>query len=119
MVTAPADGGRHIEHLLGEFRDLLLKRSTQILQAGGSPGGVASCGQLGRDRQRHLAQHDKARAQAELDTAQERLETARKALSDEYGISTADEAKELQARLQAELEAAQEDIEKVLSEAGA
>lgn len=64
-------------------------------------------------------QAEKARAQAELDTAQERLGSARKALSDEYGISTADEAKELQTRLQAELAAAQESIEKVLSEAGA
>lgn len=64
-------------------------------------------------------QAEKARAQAELDTAEERLSNARTALKDEYGISTGDEAKALQESLQAELKAAEAEIEKVLAEAGA
>lgn len=66
-----------------------------------------------------VAQAKKARAAVELDSAKARLADARKTLKDDYGVTTNEEAKAVQAQLKAELDSTIEEIEAALSEAGA
>lgn len=61
----------------------------------------------------------KARAEAELSQAEARLQEARKALKDEFGVETPAEAKALQEQLVAELAAKESEIEAAFAEAGA
>lgn len=71
-------------------------------------------------------QAQKARAQAELDAAEERLAQARADLAEEFGVTTPEDARTLMAKLQqaitdaeAELAEAEKEIEAQLAEAGA
>lgn len=61
----------------------------------------------------------RARAQAELDAAEERVSQTRERLREEFGVSTPEEAKAFQQSLQEELNAKQAEIETALAEAGA
>lgn len=65
------------------------------------------------------AQAKKARAQAELDAAAERVTASRAALKEQFGVETSEEARALQAQLQAELAEKEAAIEAAFAEAGA
>lgn len=62
---------------------------------------------------------ERVRAQTELDAAERRLAEARKTLQDDFGVTTTEEAKAMQASLQAELAQIEADIEKAFQDAGA
>lgn len=64
-------------------------------------------------------QGKKARAQVELDNANERLETARTTLKEDFGVETTDEARTKLTDLQAELESVVAEVERALEESGA
>lgn len=64
-------------------------------------------------------QAQKARAQAELDSAEERLARARAELKEEFGVETPADAKAIQAQLNADLETTTAAIEAAFAEAGA
>lgn len=74
-----------------------------------------------REKRRLVSQKqaERVRAQTELDAAEERLAAARKALLDDFGVTTTEEAKAMQAQLQAELAQVEADIEKAFEAAGA
>lgn len=61
----------------------------------------------------------KARAAVELENSKDRLQAARRILSEEYGVTTTEQAKAKLAELSADLDDAVKSIENALNEAGA
>lgn len=66
-----------------------------------------------------LVQNKKARAAVELDNAKTRVADARRALAEEFGVTTTEDARAKLTELRAELDAAMAEIEAQLAVAGA